>query len=136
MVTDVFPNFNRTWRKDDVLVYRELNGQYPVIEDEFFMTGNRALSMLTIPKSFRINPLNLEQLQINTWLYNLTNPDLAPPGVDETNFRDIAFELLLGTYECEVRNVIGSDTATTIITECRCTYFNYHSHCGSCIGFF
>ena len=115
VVEDVFPNFNRTWMKDDMLIYRELNGRDPAIENEFFMTGGRQLLMRTNPVAFQINPLNLEQLQINTMLNNVTLP---PPGVNQMNFMDIAFDLLLGTYTCEVDNVFGSDTASIVVREC------------------
>ena len=100
---------------DGVVVYTSLNRMEPMFDPEFLMTGNKGVLNVVSPPPIDIR-FTTGNVVLETAFMSLSTP--APPGVDQDNFRDIVFEELLGTYVCEVRNVFGAESATTVIREC------------------
>ena len=115
-----YPNFNRTWSINDIIIINTLNGRNPGFEADFFTTGNNDILVpgLILPQVVGFDRFFTAELMLDTGFFNLSNPAIAPPGVDKSNFRDVAYAQLLGVYQCQVRNAIGVDTATSIVREC------------------
>lgn len=113
-----FPISNRTWIMNDIVMTDNVAGDNPELRMDFLMSGNKALFMpgLIFPQTIEFFPSG--NLRLDTALLNLSQPALAPSGVTKNNFRELAFEELLGTYECRVANQLGGDSATSVVTRC------------------
>lgn len=114
-----FPFPNRTWTYNDIrMAFSEFNIA-PMFEDEFLMSGNKAVFTPGL-----IDPTALDivfssgNIVLDTEFFNLSMAVMAPPGIDESNFRDIAFQELLGNYSCTLANPFGTDSATSVVREC------------------
>ena len=117
--TIAYPQPERLWYKDGVLVYRVEIGDAPEISDEFFQTGNNSLLRLGVISP---PPLNIASsdgsLALDWTAVNLTLPDQLPDGVTAETFRMELFRTLLGEWECELENSLGESEAETTLSDC------------------
>ena len=88
-----YPDFNRMWLINDVIITNTLDGRDARFEADFFTTGNNDILVpgLILPQVVGFNLFITAELMLDTSFFNLSNPSIAPPGVDEINFRDAAY---------------------------------------------
>ena len=113
-----YPFPRRMWVKDGITMIDQKDFEDPVFEDDF-LTGDNAIFIpgLIIPTAIDVFFIS-GNIVLDTTFFNLSNPVLAPPGVSDSNLRDVAFDRILGAYECRVGNVFGYDSAISVVREC------------------
>lgn len=109
-----YPPVNRTWVKDGEVVVHGVGGTVD-IEPGFLMEGDNILFLSGVinPSPFTVSQEG--SMILDTTFFNLSIPRLD---VTWTNFADRAFNAMLGTYECTVKNVYGEDSCLSVVREC------------------
>ena len=113
-----YPSPRRMWVKDGITMTDQQDFERPAFEDDF-LTGDNAIFLPGLINPMAINVFFFSgNIVLDTTFFNLSNPFLAPPGVSDSNLRDVAFNQILGAYECRVGNVFGYDSAISVVREC------------------
>lgn len=111
------PYPQRTWYKDDELVYSTLSDSDP--NDTEFLAANPLLAMGIVvldPSPFHQQLIVDGSILLHNRIENVTS---LPPGVATLKeAREKLFTLLLGNWTCKVNNTLGSTSRTYIIKEC------------------
>lgn len=115
-----FPIPTRVWKKNGV----EMSSTVPHMNTMATFSKNFSTatnSTLFIPGVIDPPPIELFSKfivlnNVNGHYITLTNQSLAP-GI-ESIAEGAVFDQMLGTYTCSLENEYGSDSATTVITEC------------------
>ena len=111
-----YPNPDRTWYKDGVLVYRSAHGDTPEINSAFYEYGNNSILQPGVIDPIPLFALSDGSLNLDWTAFNLTSPW---PSVDlQENFSKRVFMSLLGSWECRLNNSLGSSSAETVLNDC------------------
>ena len=119
-ISIAFPTPSRKWYKDDVLLYSvDKVGQsvYRGTNPHFYDGANGVLRYGVVSPS----PLYMSkqgQIVLGFEASDLLYPELTPQGTTNETIVDDVFDALIGKWRCEVENVLGTQTAETVITEC------------------
>lgn len=115
-----FPTPSRKWYKDDVLLYSvDKIGQsvYGRTNPNFY-NGANAILNYGIVEPLPLYMSKQGQVVLGFEASELVYPEFAPEGTtNETVVNDV-FNALIGKWRCEVENMLGIQTAETVITEC------------------
>ena len=117
-----FPSPSREWYKDDVLIYsvdRIGRSVFRGLNLDFYSQGNNSLllpgALLPMPCVLR----NDGSIEVNFETLRVMLQDRVPEEVTDANLQGMLFETLLGNWRCEVENILGSQSAVTVISECQ-----------------
>lgn len=116
-----FPSPSRKWYKNDVLLYSvDLIGRsvYKNLNQDFFDVGSNGILKFGLVEPPPLYMPQGGQLLMAFEASELAFPEYAPQGMNNVTMVDDVFDALIGTWRCELENVVGKWTAETIITEC------------------
>ena len=116
-----FPCPSRKWYKDDVLLYSvDLVGRnvYRGMNHNFFDIESNGVLRYGIVEPPPLYMFQNGELLLAFEASELAFPEFAPEGVTNATMVDDVFDALIGTWRCELQNVVGKYIAETTITEC------------------
>ena len=103
-----------TWVKDGVEIYTVAESVTPEFNMEFLMVNPNFADGVIVPPLLDIQQAS-GTLIINTIVMNITT------GIDVANLpaeRLLVLDSVIGTYQCTISNVYGSDEITFMIRDC------------------
>lgn len=120
-VSPAFPAPSRKWFKDDVLIYSvDKIGSEPFggLNNDFYTQGSNALLITGVLLPMPCILHNDGSIEITFANLMIAFPDALPEGITESNVKTTLFDTLLGSWKCEVGNLLGTESAVTVISEC------------------
>ena len=120
--TTVFPIPQRTWTRNGVPVYTANAGDNPDVM-EFVMNNTVLMLGVLEPQVFSVLADGSIVFQPN--VVNITTPSLIPDIPDLNAATNAVFNLLLGSWTCNISNNLGGEAITYTVRECG----KYHSSC-------
>lgn len=115
-----FPTPSRKWYKDDVLVYsvdKIGQGVYGGTNPNFY-DGANAILRYGIVEPYPLYMSKQGQVVLGFEARDLVYPEFVPEGTTNETIVDDVFNALIGKWSCEVENMLGTQRAETVITEC------------------
>ena len=109
------PSPQRSWYKDDELVYSALVGNSPNASEFFAANPLLAMGVLNPPP---IHILSDGSILLSNQVENITLPSLLPPGTTLEQVKEQLYALLLGNWMCKLNNTLGNASHTYMIREC------------------
>ena len=119
-ISITFPTPSRKWFKDDVLMYSvDKIGQsiYRGRNPDFY-NGQNGILMYGVVEPSPLYAATEGQLVLSFEASELAFPEFAPEGTTNQTIVDDVFNALTGKWRCEVENMLGFQSAETVITEC------------------
>ena len=110
-----YPIPNRTWTKDDIIIYTAEHGKNPNI------TSFLNTEILLMSDSLQPPPLTVAKdgsVTLTTRVNRISSPTRFREGYSLDEARNDLFKFLLGMWTCGVSNRYGFDAVSTLITDC------------------